>query len=90
MNKDNLIQVNIKLVSPTPMPRPTPTPTPLPTPLPVPASSPSESIDENFEEGIVLTEEERYAYELDMSELLSEERRNEECSYDWHGVKFCE
>jgi hypothetical protein len=55
-----------------------------------PAPSPSESIDPDHEEGIVLTEEERYAYELDQSELLAEERRNEECIYEWHAVKFCE
>ena len=31
---------------------------------PTPAPSPSPSIDENYEEGIILTEEDRYNYEL--------------------------
>lgn len=53
---------------------------------PSPAPSPSPSIDENYEEGIVLTEEDRYNYELDMSELIAEEKRSEE----YVGVRFCE
>jgi hypothetical protein len=49
-------------------------------PSPAPSPSPEEQ-----------EEADRYAYELDMGELLSEEERNrEDCSYEYHGVRFCE
>jgi len=38
-----------------------------------------------------MEEADRYAYELDMGELLSEDERNREDYPDeYHGVRFCE